>query len=715
MNEPNHQLDEDQNSTGIPAPSVGEFLRPRWFLGFLRAFVGSWFLTRNYRAFFAGAPALLFAFVGAAVVWRLAQPPDETLAASYERAAVKATELESHEESDLMWERLMQLRPDDHRYRFVLAQSLADRGDLAEAARHLEVLTAEDGFTPARLWLVRQSREESPSFPLDTEQQIGQLQAAVQAEPQNTDAHRMLAQTYIEREDYRLAEQHLLHAAKSHPTLGLLLYELQTKMGRDDVEQSRRYLQDASRGFEDLAIENPRNPEPRIYWAQTLELLGRPGEAEAVLTEALRSIDVPELRAAASTFMVRQAQRLINQSPLNAQIAAQYADKAIRINPTDPTLPSVCIALLGLGAEIPAETVAPVIENLQTLLEKDPSVMQNRLLLANLLTQQDRLDETVQLLEPHQDDNPGVQSMLIRAYRQNGRDDAADRLSRTMLTSLRDQVSESSEPEAIIQLAGALISTREFESAVNAIDDWAERSELPLYELPQQLTQFYIAACVAAYREMTAADADAGKSFNMLKKATETRLVTTELLQILARLTYHDPRVTSEANELLTKFIAGGQANAQIYAALGTEALTGNHADDAVRYLRLALSRAPRNAVVQNNLALALIRQSTDNAGQAIELCNDALETMPGQPDVLSTRAEIQIARSRWPEARIDLETVLPQRPQSQLVRRLLVKVYTELNEPKLAAEHQRVLDQLVQAEENAAGADTTGDETEAP
>lgn len=707
MNDQIQKSDEAvQDQAGIPAPSIGEFLRPRWFFGFLRAFIGSWFLSRNYRAFFAGAPALVFAFAGAIATWRLAQPPDEVLADTYQRAAINATQLESHAESDLMWERLMQLRPDDPRYRFVLVQSLTERGELAAAGRHLEVLTADDGYTPARLWLVQQAREESPSFPLTTEQQIFQLQAAVKADPQNTESHRLLAQTYIEREDYRLAEQHLLHAADDHPTLGLLLYELQTKLQRQDTEKGRRYLESAALGFERMAIEMPQNAETRIYWAQTLDYLGRSDEAEAILSEAVRVVDSDELRAAASTFMIRRAQRMVAQSSLNLPAAVAYVRKAAAINPANPTLPNVCIALIGLGADLPDETISPVVSHLESKIAEDPDDVRNFIVLANLLLQQGQHDQAIALLEPKQEDNSTVQALLVRALRLADREPEADQLSDSLLSGLRAKASEDDGPGPTIELAGVLIGTQKYQQAITLIEEWRDRSNLAPHELPMQLKQYYIAGCTALYREMSEQNVDDREAFGMLTKATETRQVTTEILQLIAKLAYGQSSVAKEAEEMLTRFLAGGQANEQIYASLGTEALSGGNVDAAVSHLQLALAQAPTNPVVQNNLALALVRQSPDNAIQALNLCNKALDTVPGQPDILSTRAEIQVARSRWPEARIDLETALPDRPQSKLVRRLLVRVYTELGEPGLAAEHQAILDQILQAEQDASGTD---------
>ena len=100
----------------------------------------------------------------------------------------------------------------------------------------------------------------------------------------------------------------------------------------------------------------------------------------------------------------------------------------------------------------------------------------------------------------------------------------------------------------------------------------------------------------------------------------------------------------------------------------------------------------PQNPVLQNNLAVALIRSSSDNFTEARQLCESSLQQLPDHPDVLTTRAEILIARKHWAAARVDLETALPRRSEQPLVRRMLIAVYEALNLPDLAKEHKEAL-----------------------
>ncbi len=699
MDYPPGQAEDSNSDSRIPYPSVGEFLSPFMFVGFLRAFVGGWFLSRYYRALFIAAPTLIFVFFGAYVTWRMSQPPGDDLAIAYHDAAVSARRLGSYAESEIMWERLMQLRPYEQSYQFSLATSLAERKQFAEAGRHLEVLTGEHGYTPARLWLVQQSHEDGSGFSLTLEQQIAQLQTVLDEEPYNTEAHRLLAQIHVERGDFRVAEQHLLRAAERHPTLGLLLYELQVRLKRENKADSLRLLRRAAIGFEEKVIQSPGDVQSRIFWSQALDHLGKTVEAEAVLTEALKSYDTPKLRAVTARFMIRKAQLLVAKSPLNSPAAAKFLVKAVQLQPDHRELPSLCFTMAETGARFSENNLAPVVAHLQKNVESEPSDLRTRLTLAKMLTMLGRHTDAAELLEAHQNQNTRVRALLAQIYRAVGRTDEARTLTDSMLTALQ-KIADDQPDQAgpVTELVHGLIIAERFPEAISIVDDFAGQTNQDLHELPSDLRQLYVAASVAQFQIM-AEDTVDEKAYSLVKKAAETGYVSGALIQLLANQAYSHGLFAESSNDILTRLLAAGQINSHIYSSLGNQALLAGYVDAAVQHLRLALAQDPGNPGIQNNLALALIRQSADNAGTAYKLCNQALETVPGHPDALSTRAEIQMARNRWAEARIDLETALPSRPHCETVRGLLIRLYTELNETGLAAEHRRVLEAIRKAQ----------------
>ena len=682
-------------SSRIPYPSVGEFLSPFIFVGFLRAFVGGWFLSRHYRALLLAAPTLIFAFFGGYLVWRMSQPPGDDLALAYYDAAVNARQMGSHVESEIMWERLMQLRPYEQDYQFNLAKSLAERNQFAEASRHLESLTGEHGYTPARLWLVQQSREEETEFSLTREQQITQLHAVLEENPYDAEAHRLLAQNYVERGDFRLAEQHLRRAAERHPTLGLLLYELQVHLKRDNEAENRRLLRRAATGYEEKVIQSPGDVKSRIFWSQTLDHLGKTAEAEAVLTEALGAYDSPELREATSKFMMRKAQLLLAKSPLNSPAAAKLLVKAAQLQPDHWQLPSLIQAMAKTGARFSANNLSPVLSHLQAKLQSNPSEVSTRLTLAQMLSMVGQHAQATELLEPHQEKNTRIRALLAQIYRSAGRTDEARAMTESTLKTLRKNADDQrDQPGPVTELAHALIIAEQLIEAIRITDDFASRTHQDLHALPTELRRLYVAASVAQFQIMAEKALDEN-AYAVIKRAAKAGYVSGALIQLLAGLAYTDGPFAKPSNEMLTRILAGGQINSHIYSSLGNQALMAGYVDAAVQHLKMALAQDPGDPSIQNNLALAYIRQSPENAGTAYKLCNQALETVPGHPDALSTRAEIQMARKRWAEARIDLETALPSRPRCETVRGLLVRLYTELNETGLAEEHRKVLEAI--------------------
>ena len=695
MDYPSDQPEGPDSESGIPYPSVGEFLNPFIFVGFLRAFVGGWFLSRNYRILLLAVPTLIFGFFGAYVTWRMSQPPSDDLAIAYHDAAISASRVGSDAGSEIMWERLMQLRPDEQSYQFILATSLADRDQFAEAGRHLEALTGEHGYAPARLWIVQQSREDGSVFSLTREQQITQLQMVLDEESYNVEAHRLLAQIHVERGDYRVAEQHLLRAAERHPTLGLLLYELQVHLKRENKADGLRLLRRAAAGFEEKVIQSPGDVQSRIFWSQALDHLGETVEAEAILTEALKSYDTPKLRAVTARFMIRKAQLLLEKSPLNSPAAAKFLVKAAQLQPDHQELPLLCLTMAETGARFSESSLAPMVVHLRKNVQSEPSDLGIRVTLAKILTMLGQHTAAAELLEEHQNQNTRVRALLAQIYRELGRTDEARTLTDSVLLVLQKTVDgQPDQARPITELVHGLMIAGRLPEAISIVDDFAERTNQDLHELPSDLRRLYVAASVAQFQVM-AEDAVDENAYSLIKKAAKAGYVSGALIQLLSNLAYSQGLFAKPSNDMLTGLLAEGQINSQVYSSLGNQALLAGYVDAAVQHLQLALAQAPRDPGLQNNLALALIRQSADNAGTAYKLCSQALETVPGHPDALSTRAEIQMARNRWAEARIDLETALPSRPHCETVRGLLIRLYTELNETGLADEHRRVLEAI--------------------
>ena len=689
--------DELWNKTlRLRMPLVREFLKPSEFLAHLRVFVVDWFITRDFRQIFIGVPFLVAAISGTIAVVRLGNQADETLALTYQGAVLEATLLDRIERADLMRERLMQLMPEEPKFRFSLLLSLMQQGKYDQARRHVEFLIESHGYAPARLWLIRQARDDEPIFPISAKEQVSQLQAILAELPNDEEANYLLAMALVDQMDYQLAESHLLRAVNQHRTLGLPLYELQMFLGRTDLTAARNHLLKAALELESQVLKSPADSTLRIRWARTLSHLDKADEAAQVLSAGIANYDSPEIRNAAATFFLASGQQLVNKSSLNSGKAAELLLRAAEADPSHPALPRACMALARGGVRLAPKALIHVAEIHRSRTAEADCPPGERLVFARFLAMLREYDEAADLLESLPDD-PEAQALLYQVYRFAGRQDEGELLISAMLAQRRSEFSrDSSDVQAVTNLAGCLAMAEQHAAVIELINGYCDRTGHGRSELPLVLKNLYVPAAVQLFQAAEEADTASDSEFELLVRANETGILLPGFIELLAGLRVSDGPFAEKAGNIITQRLAAGSGNSLIYRAVGERALHAGKPDLAVRALQTALEHKPDDPILQNNLAMALIRQSRDNAQQALALCEAALEMAPGYPDIVSTRGEIHAARSRWTIARVDLETTLQQRPRDKDIRKLLVRVYTELDEHALAKEHQKKLNELM-------------------
>ena len=687
-------------------PSAAELLNPRNFFKFLWGFLSAWLVSRRFQRLAAGLPFVLFVAILGIMAWMSFSTSTAERALTYERAAYLANRDGKEEEADLLLTQLTRIRPDDDRVRWQLMLHLIEQDKLEAAAVQLRALTPIDkkGYHPARQWLVVQANEELPKFPLTTDEKLAQLQRAIKENPHDPLTHRLLAATYIERNELRIAEQHLLNSVDQHPSLGLLLYQLQGNLNRRN-QQTVEYLKKAVDAFRQRAEESPNDPDIRIYWAQSLALLNNMAEAEAVLAEGIRtSSDPDKSRRALAGLYLNEAQTRLQQSPLNTNIAATSVKKAIAVDPTNAGAIQMGISLAGNGAQFRLQDLQPAIASLEEKIDGENGELKDRIVLGQLLGVVGEHKAAIDRLLPNVDESNSILALLVNLYRADGNDEQSEAMAERLLNSVKTQLDENPEsPQALMAYVQALGSARRHAEAVDMIDQRLEKEGSKRVQLSPPIKRVYVTQCLAAFD--AAQHDDAGNdAFHFLEQAMDTRTVDFAFLARLSQLSTGSDELAQKADKALISLLAKGIDNGQIYRLIGSHALTAKQHKRASKYLGRAHSILPDDPVIANNYAVALIRDSRDNSEQALSLCNQALEKLPNHPDVLSTRAEINIARSRWEDARRDLEVALPYRAESDNLRRLLVKVFTELEEDDLASEHQKILDEL-EAEQSSADA----------
>ncbi|MEZ6125442.1 MAG: hypothetical protein R3C49_20025 [Planctomycetaceae bacterium] len=695
---PNYE--DDVGQRGLPG--VFQLLRPRMLAGWIWDFITAWWHSRPGRNLLLGLPFLLVVIGSTAFLawgWNL---PQAQLPDSYTAAVADAVQRGDLEAAVLYQEAIVRLRPSEDQHRLKLVTLMAELGQPDRAVSYLADLTDETGYVPARIWLLQQAASETPAFPLTEDQVLQQLRLILKQDAQNTFANRQLAEICLRRGELKEAEDRLLQIVEAQPEFRLLLATVQQQLRRPEDSVRQQFVL-ADQFFRDRLLQNPADEVSRLRRAECLIGLKQPSEAQQLLLEGLRQQPTETLKAALAGLYSRIAAERLNESALNRDLSLQLVLKAIQLTPGSRQLLIQALQLNAMGAPLTVDQLQPAIE--EQLKSDDQDSMVRRLLLAETYAAVDQPEQAITQLEDASDSNPELRLPLARLWKTVGRNEDVTRTIDQLLKELPD--SDTSRETAMKRAEILLVADQPEEAwsvLQNADADTSELTDVVRRQWQRLLHQATLAlfdARLSAFDGEDATDDLKEKTEQLvlepLLKQIESGSATVPMIDRLARLSCSDSPLSARADALLERLLARGSANAAIYNLVGTQALRAGDIQKGRKYLERAYSLEPANPMVLNNLAISLVRgaASSEQLDRARELSNTALSQLPDHPDVLSTRAEIYLAQDRLEDARRDLEISLPHRPESVNIRMLLVKVFTGLNEPSLAAQHQKVLDQL--------------------
>ncbi|GIW99424.1 MAG: hypothetical protein KatS3mg111_2757 [Pirellulaceae bacterium] len=176
-----------------------------------------------------------------------------------------------------------------------------------------------------------------------------------------------------------------------------------------------------------------------------------------------------------------------------------------------------------------------------------------------------------------------------------------------------------------------------------------------------------------------------------LKADPENASVTEELARIVAMGAQLPPAMVEELERRLTD----GKATAVTHLILASKALRDGDLDQARPHLELALSQAPNNPVVLNNLAICVARSPDADLDRAVELIDRAVAILPNSAEVRDTRGEILMRRGELAEAIKEFERAIQIDPNRVITRRKLADAYDQFGLGHLARLQRQKADQL--------------------
>lgn len=627
----------------------------------------AWSVSRSRLKFIAGIPSLI---VMSMLLW-LGDADPELLARKYSKEFDLA--LQQDRLDDALWlaERMLQLEPQALPVRFELGKRLLAAGRKTDAIRLIESVTRLDrrGDPAARIWLVEQARNVTPLIELPYELQVRQLQKAI-----DEDASDILPFVLLARLQEQRQEMHLAKAAWGDVVSRDLswlpeLVRLQKRLGLS-TERIRRENQTFRQQLDERISEDVRNAKLQAARVRVEYLLEQDENALRHLQAALQLEESAELNSLMASVHLREAIRLANQ-PLMQTDAIQQAILALQYDPGNQ------LALDLLGHQLPdanfdTEPLLDALDYWQVKTEESPQQIAALRNASRLLMLLDRPEGAIELLQTSDGDSTELRWNLILAFQQAGRLKDAASVVRALESSLTAIVNgEQEDPKVVSRYMELLALQEKHAQVLDFIRSYRSRKD---DDLPPPLQTHFVSAALAQVRPNSEDDPGliSVDDVELLSTAWQLQPTRSEILHRLVQATYQQDEAAVAAEQIVRSAIASGEQLFTIYSVIGAQAIVHDEYLRAVDALEKARRFDPDNAVVQNNLALALIRSDMPDGDRALQLIDDALKQAPDFVELIATRAEILIQLQRNVEARQELNRVLQRDPKHQLASKLL-------------------------------------------
>lgn len=688
-------------------PEGRELLKPSHWFHWLLGLLECWAFSRRYGRLLAGLPFLAALAGGVGFVWWLRHASDAPVLAAYEAGVNRAIRDGDTQRQENYLTALVELRPREPQYRFRLGMFLVESGR-PEGLSHILDLAPDntDGYPEARLWLVQQARSADPILPLNEQQIEGQLLRLLRQRPSDAEIHRQLAEIYVRKSEFSLAEDHLTQAARTIPELHVELAQLKKALNRpaDDVKKM------ASQGVAALSerlAANRDDTSARIALAQAQLLLDQDSQARQLLVAGLKQQDDPKLRRALSDFDLMQVERRLAASILNRDACVQMAVKALEIDPSNVSAVQSLTKLNSVGAKLTPEQISPATDYWLQQQQADATNTAASRILSQLYSVSGQHSKAVETLAPLVDQDSQLRVVFARMLLQAGQSEKAmgmlDQLLQEnsvapvaieanlpKLQATTELLLLSSRPEDACEMLRTAMQAPEADSkTAAALSPLLGQSCLTVYDK-------HVPPKPAGYKIASTAEISNEELLALLTDAIQVQATATFAIDRMARLSMSDHSAAADAETILVKLRARQDPNGIITNLLGTHALQAEDYDRARRYLTIANAQSgEKQPMIMNNLAVALVRSEPVELDRAMELVNKALEITNNNPDMLATRAEVHVAREEWTSALGDLNTALQVQSNNRDVHLLLHKVNMALDQPEVAEEHLRIADSL--------------------
>ena len=654
---------------------------PIW--SFLQSFLKDWALSREVSCLYFAVPGSTLLLAALLVEHRIAGDV-LTVGSLYSNRLLLAEQQGDLDTQQLCLQALAGLQPNDLARRMRVAEFLWQHRSRQAGWEAIERLanSGPSGYGPAHLWIVQNALSDQPFQKQTTEQLITHLQRALETGHTTAEVHRMLSQLYLKVDEIGLAERHLRQAAEADSEYADAMIYLLARHGRlqpNDVLVQRRLVE-----LELQLKQKPKDSELRLRLSYLLVLTGDAATAESLLNTGLKLNPTPATQRATAELRLQRVQRLLQSDRMEGDAGPQAVREALQLDPESREAPLLASLLHLQGAPFTGSAEAALQywrgPSPNSIRHKPETIQRCIVHLSYALGHYTQAAEAYrQLPEPSGFDSMIWLAALVAAGRQSEASQAVNELTRPLL--------QSADLSAQIRAAEFFSLAREFTRANSSLQrevkTASEKEQLNTAQASVALQEFDVLTgypglfsqqqdqWVPQYRE-----SDAARLTALLESCLKSPSVSMRVADRLYLMSLRGGNSGRVATDALQRLQATGDAT-RVLSAIGTRALQNERMDQAVQWLRLAVtsSKTPDPSLL-NNLALALIRTGNpEQHSEALTLATKAVQLLPDNHYLLTTRAEVYIAMGNLQLARRDLQRAQELRPNFPEIFDLLARI----------------------------------------
>ena len=481
---------------------------------------------------------------------------------------------------------------------------------------------------------------------------VEEARAVLKLDPDNVDAHRLLARIYVRT----LGDQGASDSQKEN--LGKATEEFQAilKVQPDDTYSSlwlaRLYRfenrhTDAEKVLRDVLRRDPGNGPALEQLSQLLMDAGRPQEAVELLSQAAGSSSSPDIYDLLGDAYSQ------NKEFAKAEEAYRHA---IELDPDDPGHHH------GLAqALLSQDKYSPALDEYKRLSELEPGTSENYLRMAQLYRRLGKYDESESSLLRAKQLSPGSLEVLYNEallYEDQGRYADAVKVLTDAIAAMKNQSGAEGNPSALAILYEQLGRTyREQENYTAAVQTFEEMGKLnpESHKRAQMLL-------IDTYRESH----DIDRAIAETKKALADAPKDQSLIVTLAML-YGEKADSASATKLLTGLLKGNDSDQEVYLDLAQVQERSRKYADAERSAQKAEELAKDSSEKETIwFMLGAIYERQKEFDRAEQEFRKVLEVNPNNAAVLNYYGYMLADRSvRLDEALSLIQRAVKQEPNS--------------------------------------------------